>query len=191
MPRNGSSSEGSSSSEDSSSDDDLLLSIPRPGVVFGEGVVGDSDDPFDSPSKVLFKSCLGATKMCGGAEASLQRQGGQQQHHREKERERASVLARAHVCVLAYGLQGSPLAPEWIDLGLRELEALAAGPAWDRAEDLFADKAKPPKAAVIFLHGTGDSGAGAQVAFWPRALLPTSVCVCFLLLARCRQRARF
>ena len=95
MPRNGSSSEGSSSSEDSSSDDDLLLSIPRPGVVFGEGVVGDSDDPFDSPSKVLFKSCLGATKMCGGAEASLQRQGGQQQHHREKERERESLRARA------------------------------------------------------------------------------------------------
>ena len=94
MPRNGSSSEGSSSSEDSSSDDDLLLSIPRPGVVLGEGVVGDSDDPFDSPSKVLFESCLGTTKMCGGAEASLQRQGGQQQHHREKETEREPPCSR-------------------------------------------------------------------------------------------------
>jgi len=126
--------------------------------------------------------CVVVQKLrCRGREGSSSTTG--------RKRERASVLARAHVCVLAYGLQGSPLAPEWIDLGLRELEALAAGPAWDRAGDLFADKAKPPKAAVIFLHGTGDSGAGAQVGllalravankrlrlfFYSRALPPTS-----------------
>ena len=60
------------------------------------------------------------------------------------------------------GRQASPHALEWVDLGLRALEKRVTT-AWDRADDLFADA--PPRAAVIFLHGNGDSGAGAQVSY--------------------------
>jgi|AntAceMinimDraft_5_1070358.scaffolds.fasta_scaffold229752_1 hypothetical protein len=53
MPRDDSASDYSSSEDSShySSEEGLLIAIPRPGVVFGEGSDED-DDPFASPSKV-------------------------------------------------------------------------------------------------------------------------------------------